>query len=259
MEALNAPDTVFATEVGGPDLPWNPHAEFGQRPVFARLDAATREKLLSRPFVHRYEISVYQTDPHGTDFYYDLRHYLDFDYVIVAGTAVHRYVALASEFPRQNAFYADLKRYATLVRHFPETPGRRGPDVWIYELGPESRRILEERGLLTRAALVDFTKEIRPNDLRSFLGFTGHLAQQREDWPAADLYLGMLMDLWPDTRDELLLNVAYVKYRARNFVEASQLCAELLQKHPGDPKVLALAAGIQQEIEASRHGEVPAR
>jgi hypothetical protein len=189
---------------------------------------------------------MYMTDASGADLYYDVRHYLGYDFIIVSGTAYHRYVGLAHMYPRQNAFYRDLERYCELVRYFPASPDRLGPDVWIYGVGPETRRILEDRGRLTRGFHAAHMKRIRRDDLLSFLAFTGLVAKRREDWQSADLYLSTLLDLRPSNREQMLLTVAEVKHKVGKLTEAEQLCIELLQGRPNHPQALALRAAISQ-------------
>jgi hypothetical protein len=251
MKELYRPDAYFACELAGPDLPRHPAAEFSQRPVFQRLDASSRERLLGRPFVHRYYINMYMTDPNGADLYYDLRHYLCYDYIIIVGGAYSRYTGLAQDFPRQNQFYRDLEKYCVPVRHFAASPDRLGPDVWIHAVRPETRRILEDRGPLPRGFHAEYMAKVRRDDLLAFLGFTGDLAARREDWPAADLYLSSFLDQRPDIRDEMLLTVAHAKYRAGDLAGAADLCAERLHLHPGDPQATALGAAIVREAGAA--------
>jgi hypothetical protein len=197
--------------------------------------------------VNRHLINMYMTNANGADVYYDLRHYLCYDYIIVTGTVHHRYVSLAGDFPRQNEFYEDLERYCELVRHFAASPDRLGPDVWIYAVRPETRRILEDRGRVARGFHTPYMEKVRLDDLYAFLGFTGDLAARRDDWHAADLYLGTLLDLRPEIREEMLLTVAHAKYRAGNLAEAAELCAELLRRRPGDPQAEALGAAIVRD------------
>jgi hypothetical protein len=251
MQELWRPEVCFACELGGPDLPRDPAADLTGRPVFARLDAASRERLLNRPWVYRYVINVYMTDANGADLYYDLRHYLLYDYIIVAGGPYHRYRALAGQYPRQNAFYDDLSRYCTLVRHFPASSDRLGQDVWIWAVGPETRRILDDRGPLARGFQADFMRSVRREDLRSFLTFTGVLATRREEWRTADLYLDTLLELMPDLRLQLLPTVAEMKYRAGDLLGAAERCAELLRQRPDDPRALALRDAIAQGLRES--------
>jgi len=258
MRELYRPEACFACELGGPDLPRSPTVELGGRPVLERLDPSDRERLLSRPWVYRYVINLYQTRPHGADLYYDLRHYLLFDYVIVAGSAYHRYRGLAADYPRENEFYDDLQRYCALVRHFPASPDRLGPDVWIYAVGPEARRILDDRGSLAPGFHEPYLTWIRPEDLQSFLSFTGVLATRREDWPTADLYLGTLVDVAPEARPQMLPVLAEVKYRAGDLVGAARLCAEWLRQRPDDSQALALRAAILRRVsEEAGLGEAP--
>ncbi|HET9888771.1 MAG TPA: hypothetical protein VFR10_14775, partial [bacterium] len=252
MQQLNRPGVTFAMENGGPDLPRGGNADFAHRPVFRRLEDQDRKALLEKPYAHRYEINMYMTDANGADLYYDLRHYLDYDYIVVSGTAYHRYAGLAPEFPRQNAFYKDLEQYCSLVKYFPESPDRLGPDIWIYSIGPKAMKILQERGPLAPGFHTAFMDKIRPNDLYSFLGFTGDLATRREDWPTADLYLSTLMELRPEMRQEFLLTLGYTKYKAGKFLEAAQLCSDYLKIHPGDQKGLALAASLMEDSAEQR-------
>ncbi|MGQ0720537.1 MAG: glycosyltransferase family 39 protein [Candidatus Eiseniibacteriota bacterium] len=251
MEELYRPDAYFACELAGPDLPRHPAAEFSRRPVFARLDEQSRQRLLSRPFVNRYYINMYMTDANGADIFYDLRHYLCYDYIIVVGGAYHRYTGLAQDFPRQNEFYRDLELYCEPVRRFAASPERLGPDVWIWAVRPETRRILEDRGRLARGFHLAHMDKVRPDDLHAFLGFTGDLAARREDWQSADLYLSTFLDLRPDIRGELLLTVAHAKYQAGDLAGAAELCAERLQLRPGDPQAVALGAAIVREAEGA--------
>ncbi len=245
LEELAGPAVTFASEIGGPELPRSPEADFAGRGVWRRLTLAQRAELAERPFVHRYILNLYMTAAEGADLYYDLRHYLDYDYVVVSGKARGRYEALADRFPRQNAFYDDLARYCELVRHVPASPTRLGPDVWIHRIVPSARRILDDRGELAPGFEQPFLDRARPADLQAFLGFTGGVAMQRGDWRAADLYLGTLLRLVPQNRDALLLPLAKVKFNAGDLAGAAQLCAEHLRRRPEDAEALALAAAIR--------------
>lgn len=244
LENLAAPGVTFASEIGGPELPRSPEAEFAGRAVLRRLDLGQRALLLERPFVHRYVINLYMTGSEGADVYYDLRHYLDYDYVVVSGKARGRYEALAARFPRQNAFYADLQEHCELVRHVAASPDRLGPDVWIYRVGPEARRIAAQRGELSPGFEQPFLARARRADLQAFLGFTAGVALQRGNWRAADLYLGTLLELAPESRDATLLPLAKVKLRLGDLDGAARLCAEALRHRPEDPEARALAAAI---------------
>jgi hypothetical protein len=257
MEELWRPDVCFAVELGGPELPRNPESELARRPVFRRLDATSRARLLDRPWVYRYVINVYMTDATGTDLFYDLRHYVLYDYVVVTGSAVHRYRNLAEEFPRQNAFYDDLESYAELLRHFPASPDRRGPDVWIWRVTPETKRILADRGELKPGFHTEYLQRIRAGDLHSFLSFNGVLATRREDWPRVALYLGTLLEVRPEVRRDLVLTVAHARFMAGDFLGAAELCAEALQHRPGHPDARALRAAIRQGLLEGAGERVP--
>jgi hypothetical protein len=254
MQELNRPDAHFVSELGGPTLPRDPGLELEGRPVFQRLDAAGRARLMSRPFVHVCPIPMYMTDANRADFFYDLRHFLDHDYIVVSGTAHDRYRALAESYPRQNAFYDDMKRYCELVRSFPASPDRRGADVWIYGVHPGTRRILDDRGRLEPGFHHAWSGKVLLEDLSLFLSFVAVAAAQREDWDGADLYLSALVDVTPRGRiaDEVLFALADVKYKAGNFREAEQLCAELLERHPDVPNLLALRAAIARGVRRPR-------
>ncbi|MGH2570882.1 MAG: glycosyltransferase family 39 protein [bacterium] len=245
---LDVQGALFVAELGGPTLPRDPYLEFQGRPVFQRLDPADRERVLSRPFVHKCQIPMYMTDANRADFYYDLRHYVDHDYIVVAGTARDRYVALVESYPRQNEFYGDLDRYRELVRRFPASPDRRGADVWIYRVLPGTRRILDDRGRLERGFHNAWHGKVLLHDLSVFLTFVAVAAAQRDNWESADLYLSTLVDVTPRDRlqDELLFALADMKYKAGNLLEAEQLCNELLQRHPDQPNLVALRAEISR-------------
>jgi hypothetical protein len=254
MQELNGPDVHFASELGGPTLPRDPHLELEGRPVVQRLDPADRERVLSRPFVNQVQIPMYMIDANRADFYYDLRHYLDHDYIIVAGTAHDRYVALIASYPRQNEFYGDLDRYCELVRRFPASADRRGADVWIYRVHPRTRRILDDRGCLEPGFHHAWSGKVFLKDFSVFLSFVAVAAAQRGNWEGADLYLSTLVDVTPRDRlqDELLFALADLKYKAGHLREAEALCAELLHRHPDQPNLLALRAAIARAKPAPR-------
>lgn len=249
LEELVRPDTYFACEIGGPALPRDPVLEYSRQPIFQRLDEARRERLLRRPFVNQWIIPLYMASANGSDLYYDLRHYLDYDYIVVTGAARGRYTRLPDLFPRQTVFYADLERYCRLVRYVEASPERLGPDVWIYAVDAGSRRILSDRGHLAPGFHAAHMEEIRIDALQSFLANVGLLAKHREDWRAADLYLSTLLDVTPPRERSLpkLVDLAEVKHRAGNRAEAERLSGALLQAFPDDPRVRALHEAIVRD------------
>jgi len=253
LDELDRPGTCFVTELGGPVLPLDPAFEFGQRPVFARLEEAGRERLSNRRFVKQCQIPMYVLDEHGADVFYDLRHYLDYDYVIVSGTARDRYEGLPEAYPRQNLFYEDLDRYCDPVRHFAAAPDRLGPDVWIYAIVPGTRRILEDRGRLPFDFHRPYLEDIRQVEFQMFLVTTAALAMRREDWEAADLYLSTLLDVTPPKfrHPQKLLDLAEVKVKAGDRAGAERLCDMLLQRYPDDERVLALRSTIRGDSAAA--------
>jgi hypothetical protein len=251
VEELNRPDAYFACELGGPRFPPSAEVEFSHRPFFARLDASQRQRLLSQPFVNRFEIAMYMTDASGADLYYDLRHYLNYDYIVVSGLVRQRYEGLAGDYPRQNEFYSDLERYCELVRYFPESPDRFGPDIWIYAIDDGTKRILVDRGPLRPGFQAGHLEKVRREDLRRFLVYTATLAARREDWATADLYLTTTLELWPNMRGQLLVTVAHAKYKAGDLTGAAELCAEALRNRPDDPMALVLRAAIVEEATAN--------
>jgi hypothetical protein len=225
---------------------------FTHQPAFQRLDEARRERLLSRTFVDRFEIPMYMTDASGADLYYDLRHYRNYDYVVISGLVRDRYLGLADQYPRQAGFYRDLERSCNLVRSFPESPGRFGTEIRIYAVDAETRRALDGREPLRPGFHRGLLGKVRRDDLRKFLGYAATLAARRDDWPTADLYLSTILELWPTMREQLLVTVAQAKYKAGDLAGAAELCGEALRNRPDDPMALVLREAILEEAAGAR-------
>lgn len=248
------PQAVYARELGAPVLPRDPRLTWANRAVFRRLGPEQQNRLLDRPSVRSCDIPMYMVGANASDLYYDLRHYLDFDYIVLSASTRNRYTALPDLFPRQTAFYGDLERYALLVRNFEPTKATRGLGVWIYQVTPETRRVLDDRGPLAEGFHRKFLAQVNRVDLYSFLEFAGMLAASRGNWPRAELYISALLEVTPaDTRQLQLLRAATYKQRVGKLAVAAALCNEYLRSQPHDAAAHYTLATIREA-----EGDAPA-
>jgi hypothetical protein len=105
MEHMDSGGEVLATERYGPALPRDERDEIRADPAFERMASEQQERLLDRPFVRMLHIPMYSVRTELTAYYYDLRNFLAYDWLVTSGAVRNRYLRDGDRFPRQVAFY----------------------------------------------------------------------------------------------------------------------------------------------------------
>jgi hypothetical protein len=161
--------------------------------VLRRLSPSQHARVLARRSYEIDYIPMNSVQPERSAFYYDLRHYVPYDHIVVSEAVRGRYRAEPARFPAQNRFYRDLDHYATSV--WRSDPAARGPAIQIYRLPSDSAAaLLRDRGPLELAAALDASAPLHMATYSSFVEGVGRAAAAGGDWAMAERYFTLLLD-----------------------------------------------------------------
>ena len=209
--------------------------------VFQRLDEQQRARLLSMPVYEYTFIPMYSTRVELSAFYYDLRHFEVYDYLLTSGAVRRRYEASPSRYPQQCGFYKDLQTYAVLEQRFVPSAHVRGPEIECYRLTDEGKqRLLADRGPLQPNWYVPYLDRLHSPHFDAFLESVGGDAYVRERYDLAQLFYQTLLDVAkPNERPRWLFKAAYSHMRNGDLEVAKQEFEEQLRDNPNDSSALA--------------------
>lgn len=185
------PDTTtIVTERYGPHLLEDPRTTGSHQAVFERLDDDQKRALLDRPFFVFHLLPMYSARTHLTGYYYDLRHYLAYDYVVTSNAVRRRYENEPTRFPRQNTFYEDLDTFMEIAADFPPGDGLRGPRNTVYRWRPGARQeLIDARGALAVNHYRDWAADVHAPDFLAFAEQVAvHAASEGEHTLASTYY-----------------------------------------------------------------------
>jgi hypothetical protein len=244
---------AIITERYGPHLVTDPALEFRDDPVFARLDPARGARLGDRPFQQHQVVPMYSVRTTAADAFYDLRHWLAYDYLVTSGAVRNRYLADPQRFPVQARFYADLERWTE--RMFTAAPGAdlRGPELRIHRVSDEARRaVIAARGLPTAAELLAAREGSSAGDWLAFVANVAHHAATTARWQLAVPYAEAVVTLGgPEGRTDAVSRLAVARYHAGDLAGAEELFTELATTP--DRQVVALGyLGVLAERRGDR-------
>ncbi len=207
FDELLPDDPALAMEAYTPQVPTDRQELAREQPFFARLSASQRAKLMDRPRFRADPIPMNAVRVELIDYYYDLRQYLPYDYVVTSSSVRGRYEAEPDRFPRQIRFYADLERYGRRIRTFSPSAEHPGPEIRFYALPPEGKaRLLEERGELPEDEYRRFLDRLHAPQFFSFLENQAYRAEEAGQWRRTVRALRILQrrsDLSPEQRRRL--------------------------------------------------------
>ena len=210
-----------AAEVLSLSLPTARAAQDFADEVSAALSPAQRSRVLRRKVYDVDFIPMYTVQPEASAFYYDLRHYLAYDDIVVSQAVRDRYLADPSSFQTQTAFYRDLERYATRVRRFGAAEGARGPEILFYHLAPDSAAaLLRARGEIALDPAAIAAGPVHLPDFLPFVEGVARAALAKGRWEMAARYYQLLLGVAErggmsgDQRAALMRMVAELRSRA---------------------------------------------
>jgi tetratricopeptide (TPR) repeat protein len=226
--------TTLAMEIYAPHLPPDLRGEMTADPVFDKLSDAQKKMLLDRPFYRYQLIPFYSTQTHFAAYYYDIRHYYAYDYIVTSSAVRNRYEASPDRFPEQIAFYRDLDRFATLVKTFSPGENTRGPEIRIYRLTQQDKaEILAARGRVQPGEYREWASRLHsPHFLRFVENVATHAAIE-ELFDIAAVYFQMLYESKPrEERIDIMERLAESLKQAGRWDEAEARYTELLRARP---------------------------
>lgn len=195
---LPSDSTTLVTERYGPHLQPDLRETTQKDPVFAKLSPEQQQRLLTRPYQKFQILPMYSTRVHLTGYYYDLRHFLAYDAIIVSGSVRNRYQKEPARFPRQNQFYADLATYCEEAARFDPGHDARGPQIVVYRWREGgAQELLDARGSLKVSHYREFVDDVHAPDFLGFVEGVAVHAEQEEQWAVASTYYAILMQTAP--------------------------------------------------------------
>jgi tetratricopeptide (TPR) repeat protein/4-amino-4-deoxy-L-arabinose transferase-like glycosyltransferase len=90
-----------------------------------------------------FELPLSSLYPKSTTPFYDLRWYVDFDYVLISNEVYRRYRNEPAEYPAHERFYRNLESHCELVQEFDDRSGS-GPHIKVYRMAEAVRQMRDE-------------------------------------------------------------------------------------------------------------------
>jgi tetratricopeptide (TPR) repeat protein len=91
-EHMDVDADLLATERYGPSLPYDERELVRADPAFERMSVSQQQTLLERPFVNTLHIPMYAVRSNMAAYYYDLRNFLAYDWLVTSGAVRNRYL-----------------------------------------------------------------------------------------------------------------------------------------------------------------------
>jgi len=190
---MDRDEETLVTERYGPELIRDQRQLLSHDPAFARMTVDQQQRLLDRPFYRVLDIPMYAVRTELTAYYYDLRHYLAYDWLLTSGAVRNRYLGHSEEFPRQTAFYELLDQLATPAWSIQPRGDARGPTIQIYRIDDSIRQALNQRlGPLSIDHYKAFGGQVHAPHFLGFVQIIATHAEFREKWAAAAFYYEVL-------------------------------------------------------------------
>lgn len=226
--------TTLVIERYGPHLMTDQRESVRQDPVFARLSRAQQERLLDRPHHVFQTLPMYSTRVQLAGYYYDLRHFLAYDAIVVSGAVRNRYLKEPQRFPRQVQFYTDLETFTEVVARFSPDRRARGPEIVVFRWNEEGRRaLLEQRGPLTPDHYREFADDVHAPDFLGFVESVAVHAESEQAWGvASDYYTVLTETAFPDDRPWFVERAGITAISAGFLDRAEEMFERMLARDP---------------------------
>jgi tetratricopeptide (TPR) repeat protein len=203
QENMDVSREVLATERYGPSLPYDQREQVRSDPAFDRMNESQQQTLLERPFVNTLHIPMYAVRSNLAAYYYDLRNFLAYDWLVTSGAVRNRYLRERERFPRQAAFYDLLEELLDPDWSILPAGNARGPALEIYRLDDGFRSAVRERlGPREVEHFRSFGAEVHAPHLLGFVQTIATHATLVERWEEAAFWYEVLVQaaLHPHTR-----------------------------------------------------------
>ncbi len=238
LDLSKGQDLFVAMELYSPRLPRAKQLELRRAdPAFAHLSEEQRRRWLDLQPAHVVYLPMYTTSSNHSDFYYNARHFLDYDFVVTSSFVRGRYEADPGRYPAQNRFYQTLDRLVPAVKVFAAGSDRRGPEIRLYRIDAQTRQKLAAE--LPALSQEDFRRAAATVVGTHFQDFVKtvaeHAALRGDSATAATYYQPLFETLPPEQRDPYLPVYARALALAGRLEEAVPLCRRWVQLDGRDP------------------------
>ena len=231
---------VLVTERYGPSLPRDLREQMRSDPAFRRMSATQQEALISRPFVHMLHIPMYSVRSELAAYYYDLRNFVAYDWIITSGAVRNRYLREPRRFPRQIAFYELLDELADPAWSIRPRGTARGPALDVYRLDDGFRTSVHERlGPRRVDHYLAFTDALHAPHFINFAKGIGRHAEFAHRWSEAAFWFEVLAEA-ARTRETVALG----------YERAGLACIELRELGRAQEMFIALRSYPEREVVA---------
>ena len=196
LEHMDTAHEAVVSERYGPDLAPTTDELLQGTGTADLLSAEQRARLDRRPAVPYQVIPMYSVRPELAAWFYDLRLWEGYDWIVPSGGVKARYLAEPQRFPRERAFYADLERFTAPAAVFAPGPGARGPEIRIHRLTDEGRaRLRSARPPLTLAEQRSWYDRAHRDHLLAAMEVAGRHAEAAGRWAVAVRCAEVMVDL----------------------------------------------------------------
>jgi hypothetical protein len=257
METLLPQDPALAMEAYTPQLPSDRSQQLIGRPFFARLSPLQRSRLMKRPLFRADAIPLSTVHVELSAYYYDLRHFLPYDYIVTSSSVRGRYQASPDQFPRQVAFYQDLERYGSLVKRFAPNPTRKGPEIRFYHLSLQDKaRIVAEKGAPDPQDYRKYLDRLHAPQFAEFVSALAQRAREAKMWTLAAGELDVLVEISTSlgmTRAEwleLVEKAVYDYYQGGEYLKSLARSMMYLKNNPDSAQVWGYQGKTQEKLGA---------
>ncbi len=257
METLLPQDPALAMEAYTPHLPTDHSETLSRRPFFARLSPVQKTRLLERPKFRADSIPMNSVRVELSAYYYDLRHFLPYDYIVTSSSVRGRYEASPEQFPRQVAFYQDLEHYASLTKRFAPDANHKGPQIRFYRFSPEDKeRLVADRGAPDPQDYREFLDRLHAPQFAEFTSAVAQRALEAKMWLLAAGELDVLVQI-SDSVDmsrakwlELVEKASYAYYQGKDYLKSLARSMLYLKKDPNSAQVWGYQGKAQEKLGA---------
>ncbi len=229
----------LAMEVYTPSLPRSRHISLRKNdPAFGHLSPEQQRRWLDFDPVKIVYLPFYSTRQGASDFYYDLRHFLGFDFVVTSSAVRGRYEKDPVRFAKQVEFYGDLDAQLPDVQVFAPEGVRRGPEIRIYTVDDAVRhRLATVKPLLSQDEFRAAAGKVVGSHFQVFIKTVAEDAYERGFFGIAATYFQPLYETTaPAEREQYLRPYALALLNSERWQQVEPLLQHWSKISTPDPE-----------------------
>ncbi|HKI84114.1 MAG TPA: hypothetical protein VKA63_07250, partial [Candidatus Krumholzibacteria bacterium] len=257
MEELLPENPALAQEAYTPQLPTDPGLQFRKRAFFERLSDVQRARLLDRPVFRADSIPMNSVRVELSAYYYDLRHFLPYDYIVTSSSVRGRYEADPQRFPRQVEFYKELENYTQMVKSFAPEGRRKGPTIRFYHFSAQDKaRLVADKGPFDPQDYREFLDRLHAPQFYAFASAVAQRALEAKMWGLAAGELDVLLEvsqsvgITQERRLHLIERASYAYYEAGAYEKSLARSMLYLRDDPNSAQVLGYQGKALEKLGA---------